>query len=758
VSKRDKRSPAKRQKSERQPGEGIKTNPPVTSGVSQPAWWNRAWLLGLVLVAATVIAYQPAWRAGFIWDDDVYVVDNPLLTAPDGLRRIWFSLDSPSQYFPLTYTTFRFERALWGLNPSGYHWVNILLHAANAVLLWRLLNRLRLPGGWLAAAVFALHPVHVESVAWITERKNVLSLFFSLLSVRAWVEFIEGPPGRAWRFYVGALLLYALALFSKTTACTLPAALLLLLWLKGKPIDHVRLAQIVPFVLMGLGMGLLAMWWERFHQGTEGRQFATGWLERVLVASRAVWFYAAKLIWPADLAFSYSRWTINTASPFAYVWLAAGAGMCAAIWRLRRSLGRGLEVAVLFFVLTLGPMLGFVMLYTFRYSFVADHYQYVASIGLIALMAGGIASTNGLFGRGNRFLKPAVCGAALLVLGGLTFRQAGLYVDTKSLWQGTLQRNPESWLAHNHLGGLLLNEGKVEEAMAHFQKAVELQPDFAESQNMLGSALITLGRLDEAAARFQKAFELEPRSAVALYNLGVVASAKGLPDQAIQLYQRALEIQPRYAEAHGNLGLMLAQQGQLEEAIVHFRRAVEIKPDAQAHNNLGNALLQRRAVDEAIIHYQAALKLRPDHEQAHNNLGTALLEKGRVLEAIAQYRAALRIRPDYVTAQRILAFVLATRSDASMQNGNEATELVQRADALSGGTDPLIKGTLAAALAAGGRYADAVAAAQQAVQLAAAQNNAMLAEALQKQLELYRSGSPLRVTNQTAIPTSPYLQ
>jgi len=248
---------------------------------------------------------------------------------------------------------------------------------------------LSVPGAWLAAAIFALHPVEVESVAWITERKNVLSLFFCLLALLSWVEFIQERPGRYWRFYIMALIFYALALFSKTTACTLPVALWLILWWKKDPIDWRRLAQVVPFLVLGVGMGLLTVWWERYHQGTGEKLFAFGWLERVLIASHAVWFYAGKLLWPVNLMFSYPRWTIDPASPLAYGWLAAGAGLCAVICFARRHLGRGIEVAVLFFVATLSPLLGFIMLFTFRYTFVADHYQYVASIGLMALAAGG---------------------------------------------------------------------------------------------------------------------------------------------------------------------------------------------------------------------------------------------------------------------------------------------------------------------------------------------------------------------------------
>src|SRR5438874_6576497 len=352
----------------------------------------RVYLYLLLLVVVTILAYRPAWNGGFLWDDDAYVTNNELLTAADGLRRIWFSFDSPSQYFPLVYTTFRFEHACWGLNPTGYHVVNILLHLANALLLWRLLERLRIPGACLAAAIFALHPVQVESVAWITERKNVLMGFFYLLTLLAWVKFVDERIKRPRFCYLLALLCYALALFSKTTACTLPAALLLILWLQKKPINATRLSQVVPFLIMGIGMGLLAVWWERYHQGTRGMLFALGPIERLLIASRAVWFYLSKLIWPSNLTFIYPKWNISPAHPLDYAWLLAGIGLCAVIHFVRRYVGRSVEVAAAFFVATLSPVLGFIMLYTFRYTFVADHYQYLACLRPIALASAGVVS------------------------------------------------------------------------------------------------------------------------------------------------------------------------------------------------------------------------------------------------------------------------------------------------------------------------------------------------------------------------------
>src|SRR6266576_780795 len=358
----------------------------------------RIYLFVLILAAVTILAYRPAWNGGFLWDDDAYVTNNELLTAPDGLRRIWFSFDSPSQYFPLVYTTFRIERALWGLNPAGYHVVNVLLHVANALLVWRLLARLRVPGAWLAGVIFALHPVQVESVAWITERKNVLMGFFFLLTLLAWVEFLDQQTSRRWRLYSLALVLYALALFSKTTACTLPAALLLILWLQKRPITKERLIQIVPFVILGIGMGLLAVWWERYHQGTNRAVFPfLNPIDRILVASRAVWFYLSKLICPTNLTFIYPRWNISPAHPLDFIWLLAGIALCAVIYFARCYVGRSLEVAAAFFVITLSPVLGFIMLFTFRYTFVADHYQYLACIGPIALVSAGAVSLAGIF-------------------------------------------------------------------------------------------------------------------------------------------------------------------------------------------------------------------------------------------------------------------------------------------------------------------------------------------------------------------------
>lgn len=632
------------------------------------------WLLGLLLAIATILFYQQAWRAGYVWDDDIYVTGNKLLTAPDGLRRIWFSFDSPSQYFPLVYTTFRFEHALWGLNPTGYHVVNILLHAANALLVWRLLRLLRVPGAWLAAAIFALHPVHVESVAWITERKNVLMGFFFLLALLFWTHFVESNSRRKWKFYALALICYSLSLFSKTTACTIPAALGLILWWKEMRIDWRRVAQIAPFVALGIVMGLVSIWWERYHQGTQGQLFALGFPERIVVASRALWFYAGKLLWPAHLSFNYPSWTIS-AGPSDFLWLAGLGVLGAAIYFARRRLGRGPEVAAVFYVATLSPMLGFIMLYTFRYTFVADHYQYIASLGPIALAAAGITTGLDALNKNARLFLQILCGVTLLSLGAKTWRQCAAYTDLDTLWKATISENPESWMAYNNSGILLVQAGRLDEGMAAYQKALEINPKFAEAYFNLGNALFRAGRGDEATVAYEKALELEPRMH---RKVGDSLLQAGRLEEVIAHYQAAVQLNPNDAELMNDLGKALSQTGKTDEAITAFRRVVELNPrNAPSHYNLGNVLLHAGRIEEAMDQFSQALEINPEYAAAHNNLGNVLMQLGRMEEALSHYYRALQINPNYATAHNNLGRALQRmgKSDEAAVHLQKALEL-----------------------------------------------------------------------------------
>jgi protein O-mannosyl-transferase len=672
---------------------------------------RRAFIFALVLAVVTILVYRPAWNGGFLWDDDAYIINNELLTAPNGLQRIWFSLDSPSQYFPLVYTTFRIEHALWGLNPTGYHWVNLLLHVANALLVWAVLARLKVPGAWLAGAIFALHPVQAESVAWITERKNVLMGFFFLLTLLAWIAFLDKKTKRPWLFYWLALILYLPALSAKTTACTLPAALFLILWLRNKPISWKRILQIVPFLVLGLAMGTLAVWWERYHQGTSRAVFMfLSPIERVLVASRAVWFYLSKLIWPSKLTFIYPRWDIAPTHLLNYTWLLAGAIMCVAIYFLRRYVGRSVEVAAGFFVATLSPVLGFIMLYTFRYTFVADHYQYLACIGPIALASAGLANLGDTFKNSRTLiLSAALCVVA--VLATLTWRQAAMYADIETLWRTTLARNSGCWMAHNNLGIVLFQKGELDEAIAHYRTTLQMQPNFWDADYNLGSALLGKGEVDEAILYCDKA----------------VAKAPNDPDAQVALANALL------------------QKKRIDDAILHYQKAVAIRSDYfLARYGLGHALLEKGQLDAAIEHCRAALLIRPDNPDCHTILAIALDEKGRPAEAIQHYEKALEISPQSVSALNNLAWLLATCSNASLRNGARAIQLALRADQLSGGANALVLRTLAAGYAEAGQFGKAIESVRAAMQVARMRGDNSLAGTLEQEIALYELALPYR--------------
>jgi len=657
-------------------------NPPAAPGIralikrwSSEANWNTGWLFALAIVAATALAYFPIWHGGFIWDDDLYVTKNPLLSAPDGWWRIWFSLDAPSQYFPLTYTVFRLERMLWGLNPAGYHWFNLLLHASNAILLWRVLERMNFSGARLAAVLFALHPVQVESVAWITELKNVLSLFFCLLAVIAWLRVIEVDRGPDWRYYFAGLGCYALALFSKSTACTLPAALLLICWFRGLRVSFSRVLLVFPFVALGMGMGLLAMWWERFHQGTAGKTFALSVLERLLIASHALWFYAGKLVWPYPLAFSYPRWTLRMTDPDAYLWLLGGVVLAVAIHLGRRRFGRGLPTAILFFALTLSPMLGFIMLYTFRYTFVADHYQYVASIGLLSLVASGLMLASA---RWAPRIRRGLFFVLAVGLGLLTYRQSSAYSDAETLWRRTLEVNPNSTLACNNLGNILLEKGEVTPAQALFERALVADPELAETHCNLGNTLVRKGQGSAAIGEYRRALEIEPGLPEVHNNLGSLLADLGQAESAKLEYGQALELRPNFAGAHNNLGQLLLAEGLADQAAVQFERALALDADdASAHNGLGAALFEQGRVVLAIPHFERALELRPDLATAHNNLGAALLQESRLEQAIPHFQRALELRPKFAEAENNLgkAILKQGRVDAALGHFQRALDL-----------------------------------------------------------------------------------
>ena len=627
--------------------------PPIQPRRATPEMKWKPALFGALLVALVWLAYQPALRGGFIWDDDAYVTNNPLLTASDGWQRIWFSAHKQSQFFPLVFTTLRLEHALWGLNPLGYHLVNLLLHTVNALLVWRVLRKLAVPGAWLAAALFAIHPVQVESVAWVTELKNTQSTLFYLLALLMWLRFIESAESSRWSSYSLTLLFFVLALLSKTTACTLVAALLLVPWMRGERIGWSRGFQVLPFAILGVAAGLTSIWWES-HLGNYAEDVGQGLslVQRTLIAARALWFYAGKLAWPSELSFSYPHWQVSAGQPAAYIWPLCCLVTALILWQWRKTIGRRVIGTVIFFVATLSPLVGFIPLYTFRYSYVADHYQYVASIGMLALAASALVRL------------PGVIPAGLIgILGFLTWRQAHVYRDEMTLWQDTISKNPACWMAHNNLGLAFKNRGEIDDAIQHYRETIRLKPDYAEAHFNLGIVLFKRGQLDDAMTEFHEAIRLGPNDSRARYNYAIALERRGQPGEAIGQYQEAIRLNPDYVPARINLGIALSHQGRVDEALAQFEEAVRLAPsDAEARNNLGAVLRAKGRLDDAIEQFRQTLHLNPDHALAHANLGGALLKKGQPDEAVREFREALRLDPDDSGSRDSLARALEAAS------------------------------------------------------------------------------------------------
>ena len=600
---------------------------------------------GLIFLA-TMIVYIPAMRGGYIWDDDHYITENTTLRTSDGLRRIWLEPRALPQYYPLVHTTFWLEYHLWHVHPLGYHLVNVLLHALNAILLLLLLSHLRVPGAWLAALLFALHPVQVESVAWITERKNVLSAFFYLASFLAYLRYYDlnvdsdqTSPGihpatskvkdNFWPFYPLSFFLFLCALLSKTVTCSLPAAILLVLWWKRDRICWRELPPLIPYFVVGAFLGLTTVWLERHHVGAQGAEWALSFVDRVLVAGRALWFYAGKLVWPHKLTFIYPRWQVDATVWWQYLFPLAAIAVISALWLLRQRIGKGPLVAVLFFAGTLFPALGFFDIYPMRYSFVADHFQYLASMGLIALGAATVSILLTGLGPWQKKSGLALCLTVVLIFATQVWQQGTIYTDAETLYQDTITKNPNSWMAHNNLGLILKAQGRHHEAIAHFSRALQIRPNDAEVHNNLGNVLALKGETEKAIANFIKALELEPNLPGAHNNLGNVLEHQGKINEALYHYSKALQLNPTFADAYFNLGNLQARQGKSEEAIVNFTLALQLKPKfAEAHNSFGVVLARQGKLKEAIDHFREAIDINPHFQQAHRNLSIALQQTG----------------------------------------------------------------------------------------------------------------------------------
>ena len=742
--------------------------------------WRRDWFWSLLLIAFVFIAYSRVFGANFVWDDESHLTRNICVIGPLGLKEIWTT--AQAVYYPLVLTTFWILHKFLGLNPFPYHLLNVLLHAVSALLLWRTLQLLKIPGAWLGAVLWALHPVMVQSVAWITELKNTQSCVFYLLSILwflKWQNRTEGKPTSSFKFersvgnrslgeFLLSLVFFILATLSKPSVVMLPFVLALCIWWRRGKIRWRDMLTLTPFILVSALAGGWTIWEQKFHARAIGPDWAQTFPERLIIAGKAIWFYLGKLMWPHPLIFIYPRWNIDSSKVVAYLPLVAALTGLIALGFIHAKWGRAVLFAAAYYVVSLFPVLGFFSVFFFRYSFVSDHFQYLASMGPLALAGAGIAT---VFGRshetaGTLVSSPAVvplsgstvaipqrrlvlssclCGLLLLFLGLLTWRQTAEYRNLFALYTATLRKNTDCWMAHYNLGIALSEQGEADQAIDHYKRAVAVRPDYAEAHYNLGRLLVQRGQLDDAIAHYESAAAINPVDAEAQNNLGVTLFGIGRVDDAIMHYQTALEIRPHYAEASCNLANALIAKGDFDGAIGHYTLCLAVMPDQEeARYNLASALLRRGRTNEAIVQYQKVLQMHPESADVHANLGSAWLAKGRVRDAMEEYTRALQISPENLAALSNLAWLLATSADSSVRNGSEAVRLAERADSASSRSEnhPAVLRILAAAYAEAGQFPEAKETAQNALRAANMQGNISLADALTSDLALYDLGLP----------------
>jgi len=587
----------------------------------------------ILLCCVTAIAYLPALRNGYIWDDDMLVTKNSLITSASGLHKFWFTTE-PADYWPVTLTAFWVQWRLWGLDALGYHAVNLALHIAEALLIWAILRRLLIPGAWLAAVIYAVHPVNVETVAWISELKNLMAMLFFLLSI--WF-FLRSLSGNGRRDYAASLLAFLLAMLSKGSVAILPLILVGIIGWR-RPIHWRDLARLAPFFAVSVVLAAVDVWFQK--HGTAEAFRNAGFVERLLGAGAIVWFYLGHALWPVNLMFVYPEWLIRPADPLWWIPLLAAIGVTIALGRSRRRWSRAALFSWGFFCVSLAPVLGFTDVYFMKYSLVADRYEQIALIGVIAF----VCSTSSFLPAPPCFRRIAA-GTVIFILAALTWRQCQDYRDARTLFLATLRRNPQAWLAYNYLGSTPPSVGRPE-GIAYLEKALEIKPDYADAHYNLGVALANVGRLPEAIAQYQEAVRLDPGYVEAHNNLGGALRDTGRPAEAIAQFKQALRLDPGFYMAENNLANMLVNMpGGLSEAISHYEAAARLSPgSAVIQANLGFALAAAGRLPEAAAHDEQALMIDPGFAAVHSNLGEVLMREGRAAEAREQFDEAARLQ------------------------------------------------------------------------------------------------------------------
>jgi tetratricopeptide (TPR) repeat protein len=717
---------------------------------------------GVVLIAIVAfIAYLPSINGGFVWDDDLLLTNNYLIKASNGLHRFWCTTEA-KDYWPATFTTFWIEWRLWGMNSTGYHVSNLILHIVEALLIWIVLRKLSIPGAFLAAMIFAVHPVNVESVAWIAQRKNTMAMLFFLLSILWYLKYLEHArrPCEAWYplaakpsavhhslptfssfilhpssfhfWYWLSLAAFSLAMLGKGSVAVLPVLLLGVVWWL-RPLTRWDLVRTAPFFLVAAVLSGVNMWFQTHGTGEVIR--IASFAERLLGAGCAVWFYLYKALLPIDLAPIYRQWHIETGNLLWWLPLAAALAVTLVLWVYRKSWARPLLFAWGFFCVALVPVLGFTDVLFMRYSLVADRYQHIAIIGVIALLTAGFSAWPKRAQVGSHRAAMVVAIATVGALTFLTWRQNGCYRDEIALYRATLDKNPDSWIANYTLGFALVQTGQPEETIKQFEKSLLLHPDFPEAHNGLGAMLTRTGRPGEAIEHFRQALQSRPDYVEARINLGAALVQTGRAQEAIEQYEQVLRLRPDDDRACYNIANALAQSNRLQEAIDYFMQAIRLKPDyPAAHNNLGIALLKVGRMPEAAACFQQALAQKPDYPEAHYNLGNTLFSSGRLPEAIEHYKQALKLDPEYPDALRNLGTAL-------VQTGRPAEAIEYYRQSLKLEPDVVsVYYNMAVAYAQTHQSSEAVASARKAIELARSQGQSAQAKKIEDWLNSYRAG------------------
>ena len=769
--------------------------------------WRVA-ALCLFLAAITFAVFGQTTDFGFVnFDDDLYVYQNA--KVPGGLKSLaWiFTHADCSLYHPLTIVSLMADYQFHKLHAGWYHFTNVLLHTASVILLFLILRQVT-GAFWrsaFVAAMFAIHPLRAESVAWVAERKDVLSAFFFMLTIGAYVHYVRNPKSLAR--YLLVAIAFVMALLSKPTVVTLPFVLPLLDYWPLQRLESRKLSGLVmeklPLLALAAGACVLTVLAAKTAiASTESFPISS----RVANALVSYVVYLRQMFWPEGLALFYPRpengysvWAVT----LSFLLLASITG-CVLAFRRKRP---WLLVGWLWYLVMLTPMIGIVQGSSFAH---ADRVTYLPQIGLYLMLAWAAVDLSANW----HYRRMTLGGLATIVLVALFFSartQVAYWRDSETLWSHTLActtRNllahlnlgsallekqrpdeaithfqqalqikpdyalsyfylglalskqkktdeaiaqyqkslnlePNATPAHRNLGDIFLEQGKVDDAISQFQHALQADPDDADAHSSLGSALLRQGRIDEAAVAFQKTLQIKPDHAQAHYNLGNIFLEKGKTDDAIGQYQLALQTYPDYAQADNNLGDALLREGRADEAIPHYQHALQNDPNcAPALVNLGGILLQRGNVDDAITHFQKALQINPRLAEAHQSLGHAFRQQGKMSEAIAQFEKALQLEPDDPETQNDLAWLLATCPVASLRNGAKAVQLAQRASDIVGGENPFVLRTVAAAFAEAGRFSDAGRSAQKAIKLAQAAGRKDLAVQLNAELKLYQAELP----------------